>query len=292
MEPTVNINGRITSARDGVVSVLDHGFLFGDGVYETLRTYDRRPFQLGLHLDRLKASAAMLQLRMPVSGAQWTERIQDTMRAAGDDGEAYIRLLLTRGVGDLSYDPAACPEPTVIVLVKAFVAPPREWYDRGVRIVVASVVRNHPRAINPRIKSNNLLNNVLAMQQAIREGGTEALMLNYRGELAECAQSNVFLVRRGEVVTPELEAGLLEGVTRRFLFDLGRQVGIPIREAVLHEADLTGADEAFLTSTTREVLPVVQVGSDVIGAGEPGPLTRRLHEAFVRAAHQEARAAP
>jgi branched-chain amino acid aminotransferase len=229
----------------------------------------------------LKTSAAMINLPMPLSDTEWLERVEETMRAAGGTEEAYVRLILTRGVGDLTYDPAATSTPTVVVIVKPLTVPPPESYDRGVPIILASVVRNHPHAIDPRIKSNNLLNNALAMQEALRHGVTEALLKNYRGELAECAQSNFFIVRGGEALTPGLEAGLLEGVTRDVLLAIGPTVGVPVREAVLREEDLPSADEAFITSTTREVLPVVRVGPYVIGSGHPGSVTRRLQEAFL-----------
>lgn len=281
MTASVNVNGRTSAAKDAVVPVLDHGFLFGDGVYETLRTYGRRPFLFDRHLDRLKMSAAMINMPIPLSDTEWLDRVEETLRAAGGSDEAYIRLVLTRGVGDVTYDPAATPTATVVIIVKPLTVPPPEWYQRGVPIVLATVIRNHPHAIDPRIKSNNLLNNALAMQEALRHGATEALLKNYRGELAECAQSNFFIVRAGEALTPGLEAGLLEGVTRNVLLEIGPNAGVVVREAVLREEDLQSADEAFITSTTREVLPVVRVGPYVIGSGHPGAVTRRLHEAFI-----------
>src|SRR5689334_12538700 len=175
------------------------------------------------------------------------------MKAAGlgasPDKEAYIRILVTRGVGELTYDPAACPTPSVVVIVKPNVEPSREVFDRGVNASLVGIVRNHPGTVNPMIKSNNLLNNALAMQEAFRRGGYEGIMRNFRGELAECTQSNFFIVKNGAALTPPLDAGLLPGITREFLFEVGSELGIPVREAVLKDDDLLGADEAFLTST-------------------------------------------
>jgi branched-chain amino acid aminotransferase len=205
------------------------------------------------------------------------------MRAAGlgdGDREAYIRILVTRGIGELTYDPAATPTPSIIVIVKPNVDPPQEVFDRGVKVSLVGVVRNHPGTVNPIIKSNSLLNNALAMQEALRRGAFEGVMRNYKGELAECTQSNLFIVKDGAALTPPIEAGLLPGITREFLFEIGAAAGIPVREAVLKDDDLLGADESFLTSTTREVVPIVQVDDRKIGAGTPGPISRALLEAF------------
>src|SRR5947207_1013939 len=288
MAATVNVNGRVFDQEHAVVSVFDHGFLYGEGVYETLRTYNGQPFLFDRHMKRLRTSAEMLALDVPLSDAAIDERFRDTMRAAGlgDSAarEAYIRILVTRGIGELTYDPAACPQPSVVVIVKKHVDPPKDVFDKGVRVSLVDIVRNHPATVNPRIKSNNLLNNALAMQEAFRRGGYEGVMRNYRGELAECTQSNLFIVKNGAALTPPIDAGLLPGITREFLFEVGAEIGVPVRESVLRDADLFGADEAFLTSTTREVVPIVQVDDRKIGAGSPGPVTRALLEGYRRKA--------
>jgi branched-chain amino acid aminotransferase len=276
----VNIDGRLHEEAEATVSVFDHGFLFGEGVYEVLRTYDQRPFLFAEHMARLKASAGRIALTCPVTDADMLSRVRDTIASARLDGEAYIRILLTRGVGDIVYDPAACPVPTVVIIVKAHREPPAAAFDEGVQLALVSVMRNHPDSVSPAVKSNNLLNNALAMQEAQARGGFEALMRNHRGELCECAQSNVFLVRDGALFTPPPEAGLLVGITRAFVIDLARQEGLAVHEPALYEADLDTADEAFITSTTREIVPVVAVDDRRIGAGAPGPITRRLMEAF------------
>jgi branched-chain amino acid aminotransferase len=276
----VNIDGHLYGRDDARVSVFDHGFLFGEGVYEVIRTYGQRPFLYPEHMRRLRASAGRIALDCPLDDDALLERIGATMAAAALDGDAYIRVLLTRGAGDIVYDPRACPSPTIVIIVKPHVDPPAEALTRGVRLSLATVVRNHPDSVDPAIKSNNLLNNALAMQQAYREGTFEALMRNHRGEICECAQSNVFVVRGGVLLTPPIDAGLLVGVTRAFVLELAAQVGVAAEERVLREADLATVDEAFLTSTTREIVPVVRVGDQVIGPGTPGPVTLRLMAAF------------
>jgi branched-chain amino acid aminotransferase len=268
--------------------VFDHGFLYGEGVYETLRTYNGQPFLFDRHMRRLHKSAGMLALSIPLTDAEIDARCRETMRTAGlgegRDREAYIRVLVTRGVGELTYDPAATPDPSIVIIVKPNVDPAREVFERGVRVSLVGVVRNHPGSVNPLIKSNNLLNNALAMQEAFRRGGFEGVMRNYKGELAECTQSNLFIVKDGAALTPPIDAGLLPGITREFLFEVGAEAGIPVRETLLRDADLFGADESFLTSTTREVVPIVQVDDQTIGRGRPGPITQALLEGYRRKA--------
>jgi len=289
MAATVNVNGRVFDEQHAVISVFDHGFLYGEGVYETLRTYNGQPFLFDRHMRRLRRSAGMVALDVPLTDSQIDARFHETMTAAklGDAAhEAYIRILITRGVGELTYDPAACPTPSVVVIVKPNVNPSAEAFERGVRAALVPIVRNHPGTVNPLIKSNNLLNNALAMQEAFRRGAFEGIMRNYKGELAECTQSNLFIVKNGAALTPPIDAGLLPGITREFLFEVGRDAGIPVREAVLRDADLFGADEAFLTSTTRECVPIVRVDDRTIGSGAPGPLTRALLEGYRRRAQE------
>jgi branched-chain amino acid aminotransferase len=283
MGATVNVNGRVSDQEHAVISVFDHGFLYGEGVYETLRTYNGQPFLFERHMRRLRTSSGMLALPVPLTDAEIDARFRETMRAAGlpsPDREAYIRILVTRGIGELTYDPAATPKSSVVVIVKPHVEPPREVFEHGVTVALVPIVRNHPGSVNPLIKSNNLLNNALAMQEAGRRGGFEGVMRNYRGELAECTQSNLFIVRNGVALTPTIESGLLPGITREFLFEVGAERGITVKDAVLRDADLFGADEAFLTSTTREVVPIVQVDDRKIGTGRPGPVTKALLDGF------------
>jgi branched-chain amino acid aminotransferase len=289
MAATVNVNGRVSDQEHASISIFDHGFLYGEGVYETLRTYNGQSFLFDRHMRRLRNSAGMIALPIPLTDGQLHDRFAETVRAAGlgdsPEREAYIRILVTRGIGELTYDPAATPTPSIVVIVKPNVDPPREAFERGVKVSLVGVVRNHPGTVNPLIKSNSLLNNALAMQEALRHGSFEGVMRNYKGELAECTQSNLFIVKNGAALTPPIDAGLLPGITREFLFEIGAEIGIPVREAVLKDADLLGADESFLTSTTREVLPIVQVDDRKIGSGAPGSVSRALLEAFRRKAH-------
>jgi branched-chain amino acid aminotransferase len=286
----VNVNGRIVGEHEAVVSVFDHGFLYGEGVYEVCRTYHASTFLFDRHLRRMRDSASRIALAVPLDDAAITARVDETLEEAGladpQGPDAYVRLLLTRGVGEMSYDPAGCPQPSLVIIAKRFTAPPRDVYDMGVRVSVVSVVRNHPASVNPLIKSNNLLNNALAMQQAIAKGAFEAVMRNHRGELSECSQSNLFVVRGGTAYTPPLEAGLLAGITREFLFEVARSIGVPMVEATLRDEDLLGADESFLTSSTRELVPIVLVDEHRIGSGHPGPVTRALLEAYRHEVHR------
>jgi len=291
MRGAVYVNGKIAPADQAVVPVYDHGFVYGEGVYETLRTYNRVPFLYDRHMRRLRQSAERLLLDVPFDDKTMLQWIDQTVGAAGELQEAYIRILLTRGVGDLNYDPKSTPTPTTVIIVKPLEPPPARVSADGIRISLVDMLRNHPRSVNPIIKSNNLLNNALAMQAAYRAGAEEALMCNYRGELTECSQSNFFMVRGGAALTPKSAAGLLEGVTRAFVFELGHILGIDVREEVLLPKDLEDADEMFITSTIRALSPVVQVDDRVVGSGKPGPVTKKLLDLYERRAQELTRAA-
>lgn len=291
MRGAVYVNGRITPAHEAVVPVYDHGFVYGEGVYETLRTYNKVPFLFDRHVRRLRQSARHIDLDVPFDDATLGRRVQDTVaEAARADGaesrEWYIRILLTRGVGELSYDIASTPTPSLVIIVKPNEEPSERIARDGIRISLVDLLRNHPGSVNPIIKSNNLLNNALAMQAAYRRGGEEALMRNFRGELSECSQSNFFMVRDGAALTPGSSAGLLEGITRAFLFEIGQEVGVAVRDEVLYPKDLETADEAFITSTTRELSPVTRIDDRVIGSGKPGPVTLTLLAAYQRKAQE------
>jgi branched-chain amino acid aminotransferase len=282
----INVNGTLTSGEQAVVPVLDHGFLYGEGVYEVCRTYNGRLFLYDRHMRRLRRSAAMIALDVPFTDEEVAARIDATLAAAelsraGVAGpDAYVRIVLTRGAGDLTYDPAACPQPSLVIIAKPHVAPTPDVYDLGVRVALVPIARNHPHTINPLIKSNNLLNNALAMQHALRHGAFEAVMRNLRGDISECSQSNVFIVRDGTVLTPPLASGLLAGITREVVFEIARAIDAPVAETRLRDRDLLEADEAFLTSTTREIVPIVLVDEHRIGTGHPGRVTRALLEGF------------
>jgi branched-chain amino acid aminotransferase len=285
MATTVSVNGRITSGDQAVISIFDHGFLYGEGIYEMLRTYDGRPFLFDRHMRRMRNSAAMMHLPLPFTDDELARDIARTAeQAALAPAEAFIRVLVTRGVGDLTYDLRATPAPSVVIIVGALKEPPETAYTEGVRVALVSVVRNAPGTVDPTIKSNNLLNMALAQQEALRRGAFEGVMRNVRGELVECSTANLFVVRDGVALTPPVDAGLLPGITREFVFDIAAEAGVRVEEATLHDADLFGADEAFLTSTTREIVPIVRVDDQPIASGAPGPVTARLLAAFRRRA--------
>jgi branched-chain amino acid aminotransferase len=293
MSAFVNVNGQISDAEHASISVFDHGFLYGEGVYETLRTYNGEPFLFDRHLTRLRQSAAMIMLDVPFTDAEFLQRSAETMAAAGlgrghggPAEEAYIRILLTRGIGELTYDPSATPTPSLVIIVKPLPVPAAKDFENGVKVCMVDIIRNHPRSVNPLIKSNNLLNNALGMQQALARGGAEGVFRNYRGELSECSQSNLFIVKNGVVTTPALDAGLLAGITRAFVFEIGAAHGVTVEEAVLKDDDLFDADEAFFTSTTKELMPIVQVDDRTIGSGTPGPVTKKLLADFRRRANE------
>jgi branched-chain amino acid aminotransferase len=294
MSAVAYVNGRICSERDAAISVFDHGFLYGEGVYEVIRTYGDRLFLVGRHFRRLRASASMITLGVGMGDDALEAVVRETIAAyragAGEAGrgqEVLARILVTRGIGEMSYDPTKAPAPSLVVIVKPLVPPPPSAYERGVAVSLVSVVRNHPASVDPRIKSNNLLNNVLAMQEALRRGPAfEAIMRNYRGELAECSQSNLFLIKDGTVRTPAIDAGLLAGITREFVEEVAVDAGIPMEDSVLRDDDLFGADEAFLTSTSKEIVPIVRVDDRVIGSGQPGPITLRLLDAYRQRARE------
>ena len=279
----VNVNGRLTTQEDAVISVFDHGFLYGEGVYEVVRTYEGVPFLFDRHMRRLRASGERIHLDLGISDDALERRCRETMTAAGlgsNGRDAYIRILITRGIGEISYDPRSCPEPSIVVIVKPHADVPASTYENGIAVSLVGIVRNHPGTVNPLIKSNNLLNNALGQQEAMRKGGVEAIMRNYRGEIAECSQSNIFIVKDGVALTPPADAGLLVGITRDFLFEVATELGVPMREQVILDQDLFGADEVFLTSTTKEVVPIVRIDDHVVGGGKPGPVTAKLLEGF------------
>jgi len=273
------VNGSVVPAEEARVCVLDNGFTFGDAVYETLRTYGGRPFELGRHLARLRASAARLGFSIPDDDRELETRLLALLARAAN-AESYIRLIVSRGVGDISYHFERVGPPTVVMVVKPFEPYPDTAYLDGIDVAVVDVRRNHPRALDPAIKSCNLLNNILAVREAQARGAEEALLLNDKDELAEGASTNLFLVKGGAVATPPLTAGILAGVTRAVLLGLLREQGIPCREAPVPVGDLRAADEAFVTSSTREVMPIRAVDGRPVGDGRPGPVTRRILAAF------------
>lgn len=274
-----SIDGVISPAEDARVSVLDNGFTFGDSVYETLRTYGGRPFALDRHLRRLRASAERLGIGIPPSDEELAGRLDALLRRAGNS-ESYIRWIVSRGLGDISYDFERVKGPTIVMVVKPYETLGEAQWERGIPVSVVSIQRNHPRALDPAIKSCNLLNNVLAVREAQSRGAVEAILLNHRGEVAEGASSNLFVVEGGRLRTPPLDAGILSGITREVILELCPALGQPCREEPLRVEDLIGADEAFVTSTLKEATPIATVDGRPVGSGRPGPVTLRIVAAF------------
>jgi branched-chain amino acid aminotransferase len=275
----VYINGKLFDKADAKVSVYDHGLLYGDGVFEGIRIYDGKVFRLREHLDRLYDSARAIYLEIPLSREQMADAVTSTVQANAKRN-GYIRLVVTRGAGSLGLDPRKTTDPQVIVIVDDIALYPPEVYENGLEIITAATIRNHPNALSPRIKSLNYLNNIMAKVEGVRAGCLEALMLNHVGEVAECTGDNVFLVKRGVLRTPTVDAGILEGVTRNAVLELARAAGIPAEETALTRYDVYAADECFLTGTAAEVIPVVKCDGRAIGSGKPGPVTRQLRERF------------
>lgn len=270
----VYIDGELHDERTAVVPVFDRGFLYGDSVYEVTRTSGGRPVDLGRHLDRLERSASAIYLPVPpretLVGA-----IQRTLEAAGNP-ESYLRVIVTRGAGEIGLDVALADRPRLIVLVKPLVLPAAELYERGAEVAVVGVRRNLRRAVDPNVKSGNYLNNIMALAEAKRKGAYESIMCNAEGRMVEGSTSNVFVVKGGVIRTPALDDGLLAGITRGRIFELAAAAGVPVAEAHMVPDELRDADEAFITSSVRGVLPVTRVDGAPVGQGTPGPITREL----------------
>jgi len=274
----ISVNGKLVNRADAVVSVYDHGFLYGDGVFEGIRVYNGKIFKHREHIDRLYESARAILLEIPMTPEALIQSVEQTVRAFGKP-EGYIRLVITRGPGNLGIDPRKC-EPQVVIIVDDIQLYPKELYESGLEIITAATIRNHNNALNPRIKSLNYLNNILAKLEAIRAGCLEAIMLNTKGEVAECTADNIFIVKDGVLKTPPPDAGILLGITRNTILDLARADRIPTQECVVTRHDVYTADECFLTGTGAEVIPVVKVDARPIGTGKPGPMTRQLRERY------------
>jgi branched-chain amino acid aminotransferase len=275
------LDGELVEKNDAKISVYDHGLLYGDGVFEGIRVYAGRVFELDAHLHRLYASAKAIRLEIPISREQFAAAIEQTYRANGFT-DCYIRAVITRGIGTLGIDPAKCQKPSVFIIADLISVYPREMYDKGMAVITASVMRNHPNAISPRVKSLNYLNNILARIEANDAGVPEAVMLNHLGNVAECTADNVFIVRDGQVQTPCTADGILEGVTRRVMIALCEAQHIPCMEKTLQRHDLYIADEMFVTGTGAEVMPVTRIDGRSIGNGGVGPITQKLTQAFHR----------
>lgn len=273
------IDGKLVDERLAKVSVFDHGLLYGDGVFEGIRAYNGRVFKLAEHIDRLFYSAKAILLEIPLTAAELMKATLATIRANRLQ-DAYIRLVVTRGVGNLGLNPRSCKRPTVFIIAGHIQVYPAELYARGMDIVTVPTVRNLHSAVNPAIKSLNYLNNILAKIEANNAGVEEAVMLNAEGYVAECTADNLFILKNGELQTPPLSAGALYGITRATVMELAAGLGLRVSEPNLTRYDLFNADECFLTGTGAEIMPVIKLDGRVIGSGRPGELTTRLKEAY------------
>ncbi|MFG0261421.1 MAG: branched-chain-amino-acid transaminase [Novipirellula sp. JB048] len=285
MNRKIYINGQYYDRENAKVSVFDHGLLYGDGVFEGMRIYSGKVFRLLEHLERLWESAQAIALTIPITIEQLMKDVDATVKA-NELEDGYIRLIVTRGAGPLGLDPFRCSDPQVIIIADTITLYPESHYTHGLKLVTASTIRNHPAALNPRIKSLNYLNNIMAKIEGLNAGWIEAVMLNHKGEVAECTGDNLFLVKNGILSTPPIDAGILEGITRNTVLELAASAGIETRQVSLSRHDIYTADECFLTGSAAEVIPAVEIDNRTIGDGKPGPVTQRLKEAFHNLVHQ------
>ena len=281
MSVKVYINGKLLPKEEATVNVYDHGLLYGDGVFEGIRVYGGKVFLLPEHVERLYESALAIRLTIPLTPAEMTQAVNDTVAANGlNDG--YVRLVVTRGAGSLGLDIRKTSNPQVIIIADTITLYPPKLYETGMKLVTASTIRNHPAALSPRIKSLNYLNNIMAKIEGTDAGDDihETLMLNHKGDVAECSGDNIFIVKRGVLRTPSADSGILEGITRNTVMRLAREAGYPVEEVTMQRHDIFVADECFLTGSAAELIAVVKLDGRVIGTGTPGPVTLDLRRRF------------
>jgi branched-chain amino acid aminotransferase len=281
----VFLHDRFVRKDEAVVSVFDHGFLYGDGVYETIRSYGSRIFMRDQHLNRLYRSAEGIGLEIPIPRKDWPALLHEAMirnEIGHGRADAYLRITISRGEGDIGLDPALCKRATTVIMAKPLMPPSAHLYREGVSLTVARTKRNLPDALSPHIKATNFLNNILAKREAIAAGTFDSLLLNWQDELAECTVSNVFFITDGRLCTPALECGILDGITRNIVLQLAAEAGIDAEEGRYTLPDLSGASECFVTNTSMEIMPVTRIAGAPVGKGVPGPLTGRLRTLFTR----------
>ena len=279
MSLKIYLNGKILPQEDAKISVFDHGLLYGDGVFEGIRAYNGKIFMLQQHMDRLYDSAKAIALKIPITKDEMAEAIKKTM-AANNLTDSYIRLVVTRGVGKLGLDPNKCAVPQIIIITDTIELYSKALYERGLDIVTVTTIRNHFSALDPKIKSLNYLNNILAKLESIEAGAGEALMLNKDGYVAECAGDNIFILKDNILLTPPPSAGILIGITRNVVMELAVKIGIQVKECLMTRYDVYIADECFLTGTAAEIIPVVKIDGRVIGNGKPGKITLELLKSY------------
>ncbi len=286
MSLKIYLDGKLVDKDKAVVSVFDHGLLYGDGVFEGIRSYDGLVFKLKEHLERLFESAHTLMLEIPLSKEALEKAVIQTLQA-NRLKDAYIRLVVTRGVGDLGLDPRKCRKPTLFIIADKIALYPKEYYERGLELATVPTVRNHPEALNPQLKTLNYLNNILAKIEATNAGVNEAILLNSQGYVTECTGENIFLVRDHAVLTPPPYVGILKGITRQVVMRLAAGMGFSVHEEVFTRHDLYTAHEVFLTGTAAEIVPVVKIDNRPIGTGRPGKVTLQLMSGFKKLTPKE-----
>ncbi|TET47680.1 branched-chain-amino-acid transaminase [Candidatus Aerophobetes bacterium] len=286
MKRWIYIDGKFLPEEEAKISVFDHGFLYGDGVFEGIRAYGGRVFKLEEHLTRLWDSARAINLTIPLSKDELREKILETLRH-NKLKDAYLRLLVSRGKGDLGLDPRKCPRSSLIIIAHKISVYPEDFYEKGLEVIVASTRRNAPSALNARIKSLNYLNNILAKIEANFQGMGEAIMLSQDGYVAEGAADNIFVVKDGELLTPPTWIGILKGITRDVVIELAEKEGLPVKEETFTPFSLYSCHECFLTGTAAEIIPVTKVDGKIIGEGKAGPITKKLIEKFQQYTREE-----
>jgi branched-chain amino acid aminotransferase len=284
-EAKIYIDGKFYSEADAKVSVFDHGLLYGDGIFEGIRFYNGRVFRLEQHLERLWNSARSVCLDIPMTRQEMTKALLETIRQ-NHLRDGYVRLVVTRGVGNLGLNPEQCKNPSVIIIVATIALYHGDFYRKGLSIVTVATRRSNPASLNPAVKSLNYLNNVMARIEANLASADEALMLNDAGNVAECTADNVFIIKHGQIFTPPITAGALQGITRSVVFDIAGEFGIKVSEADFTRHDIFVADECLLTGTAAEIVPVVKADGRTIGNGKPGPITTRIIARFREMTHQ------
>ncbi len=279
MSATIYINGQLLPEAEAKISVFDHGLLYGDGIFEGIRVYNSKVFLLKEHIKRLYEGATAIRLEIPLSPEEMTMAVNETVAANNIDG-GYVRLVVTRGAGALGLDISRTSHPQVIIIAANISLYSDEIYENGMKLITAKTIRNHPQALNPRVKSLNYLNNILAKIEGADAGTVEALMLNHEGNVAECTGDNIFIVKDGVLKTPSEKAGALMGITREAVMQLARNANIPVEEPTMTCDDIYAADECFLTGTAAEVVPVICLDDKKIGNGKPGEMTQKLLKLF------------
>ena len=275
----VYITGRFYEKADATISVFDHGFLFGDGVFEGMRSYNGKVFRLKEHIDRLWNSAKGVMIEVPLSKDEMIAAVNEALRI-NEISDGYVRLIVTRGIGTLGLDAHLCENPQIVIITDHLKLYPAEYYEKGLEIITASTIRSNPAALSPQIKSLNYLNNIMAKIEGHLAGCVEALMLNAKGEVAEATGDNIFIVTRGMLWTPPTDAGILEGITRQAVIDIAKECGVPVKQTPMTRQDIFSADECFLTGSAAELIPIIKLDGRTIGDGKPGRLTLQLLESF------------